>query len=74
MKNVTVTEKAEEIQVAMQKAVHEAIMMHRFLGNPIAVSIDGKVVVAPVDEIIELQRKSDQEKQNKQNQNSPNAN
>lgn len=34
--------------------------VHRLLGKPIAVSIDGEVVVGLVDEIIELQKKSEE--------------
>lgn len=36
---------------AMRKAVREAVLRHKLLGQPIAVSRDGKVVWIPPDEI-----------------------
>ena len=36
---------------AVRKAVREAILRHKLLGNPIAVGIDGKVVWIPPEEI-----------------------
>lgn len=59
-----------EMEKAMQKVILESMNLHRFLGKPIAVSIDGEVVVGQVDEIIELQRKSEEKKcqQNQQSQ------
>ncbi len=40
-----------EIEEAMQRAVREALLRHKKLGNPIALEQDGKVVVIPPDEI-----------------------
>jgi hypothetical protein len=36
---------------AMRKAVREAVLRHKLLGQPIAVSRDGKVVWIPPEEI-----------------------
>lgn len=36
---------------AMRKAVREAVLQHKLLGNPIAVWRDGKVVWIPPEEI-----------------------
>ena len=36
---------------AMRKAVREAVLRHKLLGHPIAVSRDGKVVWIPPEEI-----------------------
>jgi hypothetical protein len=35
----------------MQKAVHDALRRHKLLGESIAVSRDGKVVIVPPEEI-----------------------
>jgi len=36
---------------AMRKAVREAVLRHKLLGNPIAVGRDGKVVWIPPEQI-----------------------
>ena len=36
---------------AMRKAVREAVLRHKLLGQPIAVGRDGKVVWIPAEEI-----------------------
>ena len=36
---------------AVRKAVREAVLRHKLLGNPIAISRDGKVVWIPPEEI-----------------------
>ena len=45
-------EHAEEIGKIMQKGVRQALLMHKRLGNPIAVWKDGKVVIIPPEEIV----------------------
>lgn len=45
-------EHVEEIGKIMQKAVRQALLMHKRLGNPIAVWKDGKVVIIPPEEIV----------------------
>lgn len=40
-----------EIDEAMQRAVREALLRHKKLGNSIAVWRDGKVVIVPPEEI-----------------------
>ncbi len=42
---------SERIIAAVKKATSEAVRMHKKLGNPIAVSREGKVVIVPPDEI-----------------------
>lgn len=42
---------SEEITPAFKKAVREALLRHKRAGVPIAVSIDGKVVIVQPDEI-----------------------
>jgi hypothetical protein len=39
------------IEAAMQKAARQAIRRHKLLGESIAVSQDGKVVILPPEEI-----------------------
>jgi hypothetical protein len=42
------------VERAAQRAVREALRMHKLLGNPVAVWRDGKVVwIAPEDIVIE---------------------
>lgn len=36
---------------AVRKAVREAVLRHKLLGNPIAVGVDGEVVWIPPEEI-----------------------
>jgi hypothetical protein len=40
-----------EIDEALRRAVREALLRHKKLGNPIAVWRDGKVVIVPPEEI-----------------------
>lgn len=47
-------EHAKEIEKVLQRAVNHALLMHKRLGNPIAVWKDGKVVIVPPDEIVIL--------------------
>ncbi len=43
---------AIEIGEVLQRAVREALLMHKRLGNPIATWKDGKVVIIPPEEIV----------------------
>jgi hypothetical protein len=42
----------EEINRAYERAVREALKRHKLLGNPVAISRNGKVVLVQPDEII----------------------
>ena len=42
---------AKELEGILQKAVREALLIHKRLGNPIAVWQDGKVVILRPEEI-----------------------
>ena len=42
---------AEEVEGILEKAVQNALLMHKRLRNPIAVYQDGRVVIIPPDEI-----------------------
>jgi len=42
----------EEINHAYERAVREALRKHKLAGNPVAISLDGKVVLLQPDEII----------------------
>ena len=44
-------EHAKDIEKILQRAVNHALLMHKRLGNPIAIWKDGKVVIVPPDEI-----------------------
>jgi hypothetical protein len=39
------------VEAAMQKAVRQALRRHKLLGESVAVSRDGKVVILPPEEI-----------------------
>ena len=39
------------VEAAMQKAVRQALRRHKLLGESVAVSRDGKVVIVPPEEI-----------------------
>ena len=39
------------IEAAMRRGIHEALRRHKLLGESIAVSRDGKVVIVPAEEI-----------------------
>ncbi|MEK6333585.1 MAG: hypothetical protein AABM67_01470 [Acidobacteriota bacterium] len=43
---------AIEIGVVLQRAVRDALLMHKRLGNPIATWKDGEVVIVPPEEIV----------------------
>jgi hypothetical protein len=45
-------EHAEEIGKILQKGVRQALLIHKRLGNPIAVWQDGQVVIIPPEEIV----------------------
>jgi hypothetical protein len=42
---------SRQIEAAMQKAVRQALRRHKLLGESVAVSRDGKVVIVPPEEI-----------------------
>jgi hypothetical protein len=44
-------EHAKDIEKVLQRAVNHALLMHKRLGNPIAIWRDGKVVIVPPEEI-----------------------
>ncbi len=41
----------KEIDAALQRAVREALLRHKKLGNPVAISRDDRVVIVPPEEI-----------------------
>ena len=41
----------DEIDIACQRAVREALLKHKLAGNPVAISRDGKMVWLQPDEI-----------------------
>jgi len=42
---------SEEINLAYERAVREALLMHKRAGNPVVVERDGKMVILKPDEI-----------------------
>lgn len=42
----------KRVQRALNRAVRQALIMHKKLGNPIAVWENGKVVIVPPEEIV----------------------
>jgi hypothetical protein len=48
---INVCRDAEEIGKILQLAVREALIMHKRIGNPIAIWKNGKVVIVPPEEI-----------------------
>jgi hypothetical protein len=42
----------QAIEKVLQRAVNHALLMHKRLGNPIAVWEDGRVVIIPPEKII----------------------
>ena len=50
--NDFVAEHAKDIEKVLQRAVHHALLMHKRLGNPIAIWKDGQVVIIPPEEIV----------------------
>jgi hypothetical protein len=43
---------AIEIGKVFQRAVNDALLMHKRLGNPVAAWKDGKVIIIPPEEIV----------------------
>lgn len=41
-----------DIEKALQRAVRQALLMHKRIGNPVAVWRDGRVVIIPPEEIV----------------------
>ena len=56
-----VAEHARDIEKILRRAVNHALLMHKRLGNPIAVWKDGKVVTVPPEEIVISPEFSDSE-------------
>lgn len=48
---INLAEQAEAIELILQKAVRDALTLHKRLGNSIAIWRDGQVVVVPPEEI-----------------------
>ncbi|MEO8433314.1 MAG: hypothetical protein ABI596_00335 [Pyrinomonadaceae bacterium] len=44
----------DAIETVLQRAVNNALLIHKRLGNPIATWKDGKVVIIPPEEIVVL--------------------
>jgi ABC-type proline/glycine betaine transport system ATPase subunit len=51
-KTINLAEQAEAIELILQKAVRDALSVHKRLGNSIAIWKDGQVVIVPPDEIV----------------------
>ena len=49
---INFAEQAKAIERILQAGVQEALWTHKQLGNPIAISKDGKVVIVPPEEIV----------------------
>ena len=49
---INLAEQAEDIERVLQRAVNHALLMHKRLGNPIAVWEDDRVVIIPPEKII----------------------
>ncbi len=41
----------KDVERALQRAVRHALLMHKRIGNPIAIWRDGRVVIIPPEEI-----------------------
>ena len=50
--NINLAEQAEAIELILQEGVRQALLIHKRLGNPIAIWKDGKVVMVPPEEIV----------------------
>ena len=50
--NDYVSKHAIEIGQVLQRAVNQALLMHKRIGNPIAIWRDGRVVIIPPEEIV----------------------
>jgi hypothetical protein len=59
--NDFVAEHAKDIERVLRQAVNHALLMHKRLGNPIAVWKDGKVAIVPPEEIVISPEFSDSE-------------
>jgi hypothetical protein len=55
-------EHAIEIGKVLQLAVREALLMHKRIGNPVAIWKDGRVVIIPPEEIVIPPNDSETEK------------
>jgi hypothetical protein len=55
-------EHAIEIGEVLQLAVREALLMHKRIGNPVAIWKDGRVVIIPPEEIVIPPNDSETEK------------
>ena len=42
----------KDVERALQRAVRQALLMHKRIGNPIAIWRDGRVVIIPPEEIV----------------------
>jgi hypothetical protein len=49
---INLAEQAGAIELILQKAVRDALSIHKRLGNSIAIWKDGKVVIVPPEEIV----------------------
>ncbi len=49
---INLAEQAEAIELILQEGVRQALLIHKRLGNPIAIWKDGKVVIVPPEEIV----------------------
>lgn len=60
--DINLAEQAEAIELILQEGVRQALLIHKRLGNPIAICRDGKVVIIPPEEIdISLESSDSQE-------------
>jgi hypothetical protein len=59
--NINLAEQAEDIELILQEGVRQALLIHKRLGNPIAIWKDGKVVIVPPEEIVISPEFSDSE-------------
>ncbi len=50
--NINLADQAEAIELILQEGVRQALLIHKRLGNSIAIWKDGKVVIVPPEEII----------------------
>ena len=50
--SINLAEQAEAIELILQEGVRQALLIHKRLGNPIAIWKDGKVVIVPPEEIV----------------------
>ncbi len=42
----------KDVERALQRAVRQALLMHKRIGNPIAIWRDGRIVIIPPEEIV----------------------